>query len=96
MRKDKNKPGPSGMSRNQAFVLPEKWGGRNCLIPVDVEVIREIKAAMGGDALLAFVSDEFDARAQEVYDSLLIVELTFQNVWAVFSAMLPLVFPQAQ
>ena len=41
---------------NEAFALPEKWGGRNCLIPVDVEVIRDIKAAMGGDSLLSFVS----------------------------------------
>jgi hypothetical protein len=93
MRKDKEKPGPSGMSRNEAFSLPEKWGGRNCLLPVDVSVIREIKSAMGGDALLEFVSPEFSECAQIAYDSLNISELTFQNVWTIFTAMYPLVYP---
>jgi hypothetical protein len=67
---DKSKADPSKMSRSEAFSLPESWGGRNCLLPVDVSIIREIKAAMGGDALLDFVSPEFAARAQAVYDSL--------------------------
>lgn len=92
VRKDNNKPGPSGMSRNDAFSLPETWGGRNCLLPVDVDVIREIKEAMGGDALLEFVSAEFSERAQAAYDSLAITELTFENVWNVFEAMLPLLY----
>lgn len=65
MRKDKQKPGPSGMSRNEAFSIPENWGGRNCLLPVDIDVIREIKAAMGGDALLDFVAPEFAAQCEE-------------------------------
>ncbi|KAG9316859.1 hypothetical protein JVU11DRAFT_2931 [Chiua virens] len=64
MRKDNDKIGPSGMSRNDAFSLPEQWGGRNCLLPIDMNVIREIKAEMGGDALLEFTSVEFSARAQ--------------------------------
>jgi hypothetical protein len=81
------------MSRNEAFSLPESWGGRNCLLPVNVDVIREIKAAMGGDAILNFVSDEFAARAQVAYDSLHISELTLANIWQVFTAMLPLVYP---
>lgn len=93
MRKNKNKPGPSGMSRNEAFSLPEKWGGRNCLLPVDVEVVREIKEAMGGDALLDFVVPEFAARAQRAYDSLDIQTLTLENVWHVFQALMPLIFP---
>lgn len=92
MRKQKNKAGPSGMSRNEAFALPEKWGGRNCLLPVDVNVIREIKVAMGGDAILEFTSREFRGKAQQVYDSLQITELTFSNVWDVFTTMLPLLF----
>lgn len=92
MRKDKDKPGPSEMSRNEAFSLPEKWGGRNCLLPVDVEVVRELKEHMGGDALLNFVTPEFAERAQAAYDSLNITKLAPDNVWIVFRAMLPLVF----
>ena len=48
MRKDNEKEGPSGMSQNEAFSLPENWGGRDCLLKVDVAVIRELKEAMGG------------------------------------------------
>jgi len=59
MRKDNDKAGPSGMSRNEAFSLPESWGGRNCLLKVDIAVIRELKEAMGGDDILAFVSLSF-------------------------------------
>lgn len=93
MRKDKDKGGPSGMSRNDAFALPERWGGRDCLIPVDIAIIQEIKAAMGGDDILSFAPAEFCERAELAYSSLLITALSFENVWAVFSHMLPLVFP---
>lgn len=68
--KQNDKPGPSGMSRNDAFKLPEKWQGRNFLVPVDVGVEREIKIAMGSDAMLDFVPPGFAAREEEVYASL--------------------------
>ena len=85
--KDDSKPGPSGMSRNEAFSLPESWGGQNCLLPIDAGVIQKIKAAMGGNVILEFTSSEFSKCAQAAYDSLAILELTFQNVWAVFMNM---------
>ncbi|KAM6501724.1 hypothetical protein JOM56_001701 [Amanita muscaria] len=95
MRKDKEKPGPSGMSHNQAFSLPEMWGGRDCLLGLtdeNLSMIQELKAWLGGDKLVSFSKPEFSARAQEAYNSLAIVDLTFENVWGVFTAMLPLVF----
>ncbi|KAJ6632401.1 hypothetical protein B0H10DRAFT_2159630 [Mycena sp. CBHHK59/15] len=93
MRKQSNKPGPSVMSCNTAFSLPEKWGGRDCLLKVDLDVVRQMKQDMGGDGLIAFSTPEFAERAQTVYDSLLITKLTQANVWDVFTIMLPLVFP---
>ncbi|KAJ6553452.1 hypothetical protein B0H10DRAFT_2202016 [Mycena sp. CBHHK59/15] len=92
-RKQTDKPGPSGMSRNTAFSLPHKWNGRNCLLKVDVEVIKQMKLDMGGDALLAFSTPEFAEQAQNVFDSLLLGEVTLENVWDVFTAMLFLLFP---
>ncbi|KAF7986909.1 hypothetical protein HWV62_12687 [Athelia sp. TMB] len=92
MRKDKQKPGPSGMSRNEAFSIPSNWGGRNCLLPVDVKVIQEIKAAMGGDALLDFVTPEFATRCEEAYNSLGMSRLTLENIWHVFTALYPLIY----
>ncbi|KAG6838271.1 hypothetical protein C0991_010895, partial [Blastosporella zonata] len=35
-RKDNKKPGPSGMSRNTALKFPERWGGDNRLLEVDL------------------------------------------------------------
>jgi len=93
MRKDKNKPGPSGMSPNTAFSLPEKWGGRNCLLPVDVKIVCELKEALGGDALLDFVAPEFAEQANAAYQTLNISKLKFDNVWDVFSDMLSLLYP---
>ena len=93
MRKDRNKPGPSGMSRNEAFSLPEEWGGRNCLLPVDVAVVREIKDTMGGDSLLEFTSPEYAKRAQAAYDSLNVINLTGENIWDVFCAMYRIMYP---
>jgi hypothetical protein len=92
MRKDSTKPGPSGMSRNEAFSMPGAWGGRNCLLPVDVKVVCEIKQAMGGDLLLDFVVLEFAAECQAAYDTLGISELTAENIWHVFEALYPLVY----
>ena len=92
MRKDNNKAGPSGMSRSEAFSLPESWGGRNCLLEVNMAVVRELKEAMGGDEILAFVSAEFSERVQAAYDTLEIVDLNLQNVWYVFHDLYPLVF----
>lgn len=94
MRKDKEKPGPSGMSRNHAFSLPSEWGGRNCLLTIDdLNTIKKMKEQLGGEELISFSTPEFSARARMVYDSLHITRLTQQNVWHVFSAMLPLLSP---
>jgi hypothetical protein len=93
MRKDKAKAGPSGMSCNEAFSMPENWGGHNCLLPVNVDIIHKIKEAMGGDSLLEFTTPEFAAHVQEAYDTLGISELTLANVWHVFQSLYPLVFP---
>lgn len=92
MRKDKNKPGPSGCSRNEAFSLPESWGGVNCLLPLpenSLAIIRGMKEALGGARLLEFVTPEFAEQAESAYDALGVNELTMQNVWHVFQELLP-------
>jgi len=95
MRKDKDKPGPSGMSRNEAYTLYESWGGRDCLLPVEnMELIRELKEELGGAELLEFCDPELSARAQDAFNSLGKVNLQFDNVWMVFQQILPLVFPR--
>lgn len=91
--KDKKKPGPSGISRNHAFSLPAEWGGRDCILTIDdLSVIKEMKEQLGGRDLISFSTPEFAMRAQAAYDSLEIIKLTQENVWSIFTAMLPLIF----
>jgi len=79
------------MSRNQAYSLPEEWNRRNCLLKIDdTSVIRKLKDELGGDELVSFSTPEFSVLAEEVFNSLNIRNLTFENVWVVFQAMLPL------
>lgn len=93
MRKDKSKPGPSGMSRNQAYSLPEAWNGRNCLLKIDdLTIIRKLKEELGGEELVSFSTPEFSVQALEAFNSLEVGELNFENVWIVFVAMLPLLY----
>jgi hypothetical protein len=90
MRKDNDKAGPSGCSRNEAFFCHEEWGGVNLLQPVDLRVVREMKEAMGGDDLLKFVPDEFAAACQAAFARLDIPEehVNLGSVWGVFREML--------
>jgi hypothetical protein len=84
MRKDNDKPGPSGMSRNEVFSLPESWGGWNCLLEVDMAVVQGLKEAMGGDEILKFVSPDFAQHAQAAYNTLGITDLNLENVGMYF------------
>ena len=93
---DHSKPGPSGMSRNEAYSLPHKWGGRECLLSLDMDVVREIKELMSnGEDVFRFplVTMEFEKKAEDIYQTLGIQDLTLSNVWHIFSTMLPLLFP---
>ncbi|KAG6858675.1 hypothetical protein C0995_014799, partial [Termitomyces sp. Mi166 len=93
-RKNSNKPGPSGMSRTTALKFPEQWGGKNCLLPIDVDVICKMKKEMGGDQLLAFSTSEFAERVEAAYATLEVQDLTFENVWPIFKDLYSLDKPQ--
>jgi hypothetical protein len=93
MRKDNAKAGPSSCSRNDAFIMPESQALDNKLLPLNddqLEIVSEIKRAMGGDALLDFVSPEYSIQFEAAYDSLGVAELTMQNAWHIFETLLPL------
>jgi hypothetical protein len=92
MRKDKTKIHPSGVSPNVAMSLHStKYGAENCLQEVPKETVKEMLENLDGESLLAFVDDEYAAKAQQVYNSLGIANLSLTNVWDIFEAMLPLV-----
>jgi hypothetical protein len=96
MRTDKNKVGPSGDSRNNFYLMPEKWGLKDYLQPLtdsEITTIRELKKAIGGPELIQFVTLSYAAQAEEVYKSLNIVELTTDNIWTVFEHMSSIMYP---
>lgn len=93
MRRVNEKPGPSGMSRNEAFSLPQNWGGRNCLLKVDVDFLRALKAELGGKAVLEFETLAFAQRTEAAYETLGVAKLTLETVWYVFQELYPLEFP---
>ncbi|KAF8168900.1 hypothetical protein BJ912DRAFT_862426, partial [Pholiota molesta] len=88
MRRDKYKAGRSGFSRNDMFSLHSEFDLQNCLLPVDITVIQEMKEDMGGDALLSFVPLAFAECANAAYMTLGVQNLSMGNVWAVFRAYL--------
>ena len=53
-----------------------------------VLIIDALMTEIGDDAL-QFVPPEYARRAQRVFNNLHVGELTFQNIWNVFSKMLP-------
>ncbi|KAG6862583.1 hypothetical protein C0991_011478, partial [Blastosporella zonata] len=67
------------MSRNVAYSLPHLWGGKDYLLPVDVGLVQQLKEAMGGEAILNFVSEEFAAVCEKAYDSLGVEDLHLEN-----------------
>jgi hypothetical protein len=80
---------PSGVSPNVCYSLCTKYGGQNCLQPVDVSVVQGLMNDIGGEELVQFVTPEYAACAQGIFDTLNIQRLGFENVWLVYSAMLP-------
>ncbi|EFI28278.1 hypothetical protein CC1G_14303 [Coprinopsis cinerea okayama7 len=93
MRKDKDKAGPSGCSRDEAFIFYEEWGGQNLLQPLEddqLEVVRDLQRAMGGEDLLKFVEDELAAQFEDALANqlgLTIADVSTANVWDVFRAL---------
>jgi hypothetical protein len=90
-RFDRKKLLPSGVAPNILYSLPDKYNGQDCLQPVNREVISQMMQKLGGEELIQFVSAEYATQATLVLSRIGMAteDLTFKNVWTVFSAMLP-------
>jgi hypothetical protein len=93
VRKDRGKKLPSGVSPNIAYTLYKEYGGENCLQPIDPNFVKSLMEGIGGEDLIRFVSVEYAAHAQAVFETLGFVALSFHNVWLIFSAMMPIMYP---
>lgn len=93
-RRDSKKiGGPNGLSRNQAFFDPASWGGRDCLLEVDIDVVRALRDRIGDESILSFVSLEFSTRAEAALRELGVQEATETNGWYIFKTLLNMLYP---
>ena len=92
IRKQRNKILPSGVSPHYAYTFPERFGGCDCLQPVDVSIIKEILDDMKPEQ--QFLTDwgvppEFAVQCADALQRIGLVEpVNLKNVWVVFNAIL--------
>ncbi|KIJ07092.1 hypothetical protein PAXINDRAFT_182558 [Paxillus involutus ATCC 200175] len=91
-RFDAGKKLPSGVSPNVAIALVDKYGGKDCLLPVDLAVIRRLKESIGGEDLIWFVTADYARRAETAFATLGINAIVSDNIWHIFTKMLPLLY----
>ena len=73
--------------------MPQNFSLVDKLLPLNdgqLNIVSEIEEFMDGNALLSFASPEFSEKAESVYKSLGVTELTIHDVWHIFEALLPL------
>jgi hypothetical protein len=80
---------PSGISPNEALERFQDFGGEWCLQPVDLDLVRSLMDALGGEQLMHFNSLEYRRIAQQVFESLNVTAITGNNIWAIYQEMLP-------
>ena len=93
MRKQKDKLLPSGVPPNIAYTFPERFGGEECLQPIDRNIVQEMLDGMQAnhDALTDWgVPEDFATRAEAALNRLRVREVTMTNVWLVFAGILQL------
>ena len=56
---------------------------------VNVAVVQQLMEEIGGEELIHFILVEYAVRAQLVSNTLGVSKLTFENIWQVFSMMIP-------
>jgi len=93
IRKDRQKllPSGKGVTPDRVYSSPEKYSLKDQLIPVDRDLVRELKLQLGGDSLLNFVKPEFADLARGIYDGIGSPSVLSHNAWSVFKTMLPII-----
>ncbi|KAJ7774455.1 hypothetical protein B0H14DRAFT_3095915 [Mycena olivaceomarginata] len=89
IRRQHNKTMPSGVSPNKLHTHPEYYGGRCFAIPVPRDAINEFRKTIkiSGEAALAWVPEDFDVIAGQVYEMLGSPSVSAETAWDFFSQM---------
>ncbi|KAJ7938576.1 hypothetical protein B0H13DRAFT_1851527 [Mycena leptocephala] len=89
-RKQSNKYLPSGVAPEEVFQHPESFGLRHAGIPLDLNVVRELRNTLPKSRADCFrwVPLDFDLRAVVAYKSLGSPELTISAGWTIYRRIL--------
>lgn len=85
MRKQKDKQLPSGGSPDDFYNYPERHGGEECGIDVDMDVITQLlDDSEEGKKHMCFVDEEFEPLVEEAYEAIGSPAITLHSAWTVF------------
>ncbi|KAJ7185212.1 hypothetical protein C8R46DRAFT_881931, partial [Mycena filopes] len=88
VRFQRNKLLPTGGRHGDFYSKPEKWGGKDQLIPVDLAVIDRLIEKYTPPRLFQFGTDEMVSLCEGLYEEVGSPEVSAVNGWAVFTAMI--------
>lgn len=92
VRNQPNKNMPSGGTPRDFSTRPEAYNGQRLSVPVDYNIVEELRAQLPVSREEAFrwVDDEFAAQADEVYANIGSPPLSLRSGWQIFSQMSPM------
>ena len=88
VRFQKNRLLPTGGTHGNFYRHPERWGGRDQLVPVDLTVVDSLIEKHMPPRLFQFGTDEMVALCESLYAGIGSPEVSAVNGWAVFTAMI--------
>ncbi|KAJ6470227.1 hypothetical protein C8R47DRAFT_988782, partial [Mycena vitilis] len=88
VRKQKGKLLPTGGRIGEFYTRPDKWGGRDQLVSVDLTVIDALIEEHSPPRLFQFGTDEMVDLCKGLYKAIGSPEVSARNGWAVFTAMI--------
>ncbi|KAJ3897859.1 hypothetical protein F5879DRAFT_1026797 [Lentinula edodes] len=89
VRKQKDKLLPSGGSADDFYFFPEKYGGQNCGIVVDMKIVDQLlDDAVEGQGRMRYVDEEFESLADAAYVAIGAPSIDLHSAWIVFRHMI--------
>ena len=70
---------PFSVSPNVCFSLCTKYGGKNCLQEVDIDMVHGLMEDLWGEELIEFVTLAYAHSAEKVYSTLHVTKLTLNS-----------------
>ncbi|KAJ3771813.1 hypothetical protein FB446DRAFT_82805 [Lentinula raphanica] len=89
VRKQKEKLLPSGGSADDFYSYPEKYGGEQCGIKVDMRVIDQLlDEAVEGKQRMRYVDEDFEQLAVTAHIAIGSPAITLHSAWSIFKYMI--------